>query len=503
MKKILLSLLVVAGLGAVNETKAQLADGSIAPNFTITDHASGTTHTLYDYLDQGYTVVVDMFATWCGPCWSYHDDGILEDLYLNHGPAGAANVLGTTSDQIMVIALDADASTTDTDLTTAGDNGSGTISQGDWVTGTLYPMSNPSNASAINSDYQIAYFPTIYMICPNRTIREVGQLSNASAYLSAAGQCPAPASASIDAAVLGYTGETQACTGGNFTPEVFIQNNGTGALTAATIDVSQGGSVISTTNWTGNLATYDTEAVTMPAVTNYTPGTLTIEITAASDAAAGNNTKTQAIGMAPEVSNFITVDIYTDYWASEIDWRINTEAGSYVGGTASPTLVDNVQASYEYEITSLGCYEFVISDSYGDGIINGNTQAGQANGALWVGDHSGTTIYNNIDYGSGATQKFQVVVDATSVEEIGLIDFSVFPNPVSNIANIQFNLEGAKETTIEITNMVGQTVYAENMGELFGQQNLTVDCSTFESGIYMVNIKTNDITTSKRIVVSK
>ena len=55
---------------------AQLPDGSTAPDFTVTD-INGETYRLYDLLDSGYTVVIDLNATWCGPCWSYHEAGHL------------------------------------------------------------------------------------------------------------------------------------------------------------------------------------------------------------------------------------------------------------------------------------------------------------------------------------------------------------------------------------------------------------------------------------------
>ena len=62
MKKLLLSTaILLAGVSA----NAQLAPGSVAPNFTVTAYqpwlstagsASNGSFTLYDYLDQGYTV---------------------------------------------------------------------------------------------------------------------------------------------------------------------------------------------------------------------------------------------------------------------------------------------------------------------------------------------------------------------------------------------------------------------------------------------------------------
>ena len=52
-------------------------------------------------------------------------------------------------------------------------------------------------------------------------------------------------------------------------------------------------------------------------------------------------------------------------------------------------------------------------------------------------------------------------------------------------------------------NMLGQVVYTENVGNAAGMQNVTIDGSSFDAGIYMVNVKTGAVITSKRIVLTK
>ena len=149
MKKILLLLCVA--IFTFNNTKAQLADGSVAPDWTLTD-LNGTSHNLYTYLDNGYTVFIDFSAVWCGPCWSYHISGALEDLYMNHGPAGMPNVNANTTDDVMVFFIEGDENTV------GNLGGVGGNTQGDWITGTPYPIictDGTMNNDAVTGDTKL------------------------------------------------------------------------------------------------------------------------------------------------------------------------------------------------------------------------------------------------------------------------------------------------------------------------------------------------------------
>ena len=62
-----------------------LAGTGYAPNFTVTD-INGVSHTIYDYLDSGYVLVLELMSVTCGHCIQ-HAAGT-ENSYLTNGPSG-------------------------------------------------------------------------------------------------------------------------------------------------------------------------------------------------------------------------------------------------------------------------------------------------------------------------------------------------------------------------------------------------------------------------------
>lgn len=149
----------------INTAQAVLPDGSVAPDWTLTD-LDGNSHTLYDVLDDGKMVIIDFSATWCPPCWSYHNNGVLESLWDDFGPDG--------TDELMIYLIEPDQSTSVECLYGPTGCVGGTL--GDWVTGTHYPIINTPNSSVGNA-YNITYYPTMYAVCPNRLVYEAGQVN--------------------------------------------------------------------------------------------------------------------------------------------------------------------------------------------------------------------------------------------------------------------------------------------------------------------------------------
>ena len=107
--------LIFASLLLCLNSYSQLPNGSIAPDFTATD-VYGNQHRLYDYLDDGYSVILIIDATWNGPGWNYLTGGSLQSLWSTHGPAGEPGVSQNTTDDVMILWFEGDPSTSLSEL---------------------------------------------------------------------------------------------------------------------------------------------------------------------------------------------------------------------------------------------------------------------------------------------------------------------------------------------------------------------------------------------------
>lgn len=156
---------------------AQLPNGSIAPDFTATD-LNGNTWNLYDELNQGRSVLIAFSVTWSGPDWNYSNTNILEDFYALHGPNG-----DNTS---RVFWIESDVNTSVECITDS--IGCIGFTQGDFTAGKTYPFFDDADAS-IMTLYAVNYFPTVYLICSDRILKEMGQVGVSTLELEAAA-CP-------------------------------------------------------------------------------------------------------------------------------------------------------------------------------------------------------------------------------------------------------------------------------------------------------------------------
>jgi len=151
--------LLVLALFISQNIHSNIPSGSTAEDWTLKD-TNGNTHSLYaDYLDQGWSVVLDLNATWAGPSWSFHNSGVMNNLYQNYGPNGQRTV--------MPLSIEVDPNTNQDCF--YGPNGCNDYAIGNRASGAQYPQFNPPSAQAhvLNLAYDVTKYPQIYVIAPS------------------------------------------------------------------------------------------------------------------------------------------------------------------------------------------------------------------------------------------------------------------------------------------------------------------------------------------------
>lgn len=69
-----------------------------------------------------------------------------------------------------------------------------------------------------------------------------------------------------------------------------------------------------------------------------------------------------------------------------------------------------------------------------------------------------------------------------------LTNLNIAPNPTSGSINVSFNQAAAQSTTIEIIDVLGRSIYTQNLPKFTGEYSQKVDLTSFNKGIYFVKI---------------
>ena len=514
MKQILRSIGVCAALFAGLNASAQLPNYGVFPSgITITDYPGGTTHDFDAILDSGQPIILDLFAVWCSPCWSYHQAGTLESVYNSIGAGG--------TNEVFIITVDADPSTAESTLMGGGN------SIGDWVTGTDYPVANDDNiASAMN----LAYYPTLLLICPDRSVTEVGQASQAQWEAAVAG-CGSLSTSANDPRIISNESAsyiTLCGTSGTAATDikVAVQNYSNTAINGSyDIEATVGGSTVASTTATLTLDPYEATEVNLgSAALALGTNNLVVTITTAND-----DTNNDAISFPIAVEQAadlgmgdIILSLSFDGYGSEVGYGLasgtvqETDAftaypafngGSYPGQIAFEAIGSWTDSDTDYSTSwtglDAGCYHLYMFDNYGDGMTVGS------NGSIEISSpNSSITESMSVDYESGGWFTFEITTDGTGgfagLDKASQVNFAkVYPNPAVELTNVQFNLLEASHVTIEVVNAVGQIVYTNNLGEINGLQNIEISTSDLQSGMYLVNINVNGNILTERISIVK
>ena len=307
-------------------------------------------------------------------------------------------------------------------------------------------LSSADNINAANSNY-------------------IGQLGSGRINAEEALICLSAYTYSLDAGITDiFSPSGQLCTS-TVNPEFELRNFGSQTLTSATITYQYDGGTAQTINWTGSLTQGGVETLNLPTETLLT-GTHTLTVTCnspngATDQNNSNNSQSNTFNIIPD-GQIVTVEVTTDCWGSEVQWNI-TEPGSTTVLLAGGPFTD-ITGGETYQSTgclAAGCYEFTITDGYGDGMYGSQYGSCTVDGSYSISESNGnvvaSTIAANADYGDEEVNEFCITSNLSY--DVGVSE--IF-NPAGTICGT--SIDGQ----IEIFNSGSQNVSSVDIDYDFG-----------------------------------
>lgn len=459
---------------------AQPANRFIAPDFTLTD-MNGQSHRLYDYLDNDVTVILDMWATWCGPCIGSIPG--LEKIWEEHGFSA------TGDSTVMILSLESDGNTS---------NEAATVAQ----YGIATPVFNTGHT--ISNLYPFSAYPTFFVVCPDRNwhMRVGGIGSDPAPLYDLGGDCmPLPNTVhDVQTKMSWYEGEPSFCRGGSINPGFWVKNLGSQTLNSFDVEVKLNGNTIATVPQTVNLIQWDGAYVSLNKFSNL-QSTMNLDFVISNpNGVADGNTADNALSIVSDLSDQVPVQplivvINTDAYGDETSWKLEDDAGNVVaqGGQAGG-YPSSQQTAVPVTLPGIGCYSFKVFDSFGDGMFTGGVELRTLQGNV-VAKVEG-------QFGDEAGNLFEGI-DNTAIDESTFInEFTVFPNPFSGTARVALDLVNADQVSMTLVDFSGKTVKAFDFGQKgAGRHDLKLSAEGLSTGMYFLTVQVGELQTVRKVTI--
>jgi len=113
-------------------------------------------------------------------------------------------------------------------------------------------------------------------------------------------------------------------------------------------------------------------------------------------------------------------------------------------------------------------------------------------------------LTNNSTYYTSARLNFLFKLTGVGINEnqANSVNGSiVYPNPAIGSVGLRIDLQNNEKVQISVLNLVGQVVKTSEVNGQMGENNVDVDLTGLNSGIYMVNVKVGNNSSTKKLLV--
>lgn len=186
----------------------------------------------------------------------------------------------------------------------------------------------------------------------------------------------------------------------------------------------------------------------------------------------------------------------------------NFTVTAYSGfSSAQKSILVNISPLPEAPQISLQGEVLISSIAEGNQWYNSNGLIEGANGQSFepiVSDNYYATI--RIPGGCESVASNEIYVEVVSVPVITTgSQFNVYPNPFSNILNVEFSLSNSTSVKISLVNLVGQEINElyNNVSSNAGNYNLQFHPSNLKPGVYFIKLSANDSEVLRKVVLIK
>ena len=285
-------------------------------------------------------------------------------------------------------------------------------------------------------------------------------------------------------------------------PSITITNMGELTLTSLDIDYSYNGSQ-QTINWNGNLATLQSETVTLPNLSavngNNTVGVTLSNPNGQADENTANNSFATNFTAVIEGESF-DMELIMDCFAEETSWSVEDGQGTVWYSGQDYTNPGNATLTINETFCLLeGCYDLIIEDSYGDGMGGSQWNQCDFDGSMLLtrvsnGATAAELLEANADFGEIISFEF-CALNTVSLEDLSNVNVSVYPNPSNGSFTVQIAAAGNK--TVRLTDLSGKIIKEI----ITSEQSIQFSENTVSSGVYLVNVSTELGSITKKLIV--